>query len=81
MDIGYTVDHKGAKFLSKSLDGRSVREIGESIFEKTNLVSDNLALGIVLEMTVTLETAFNKFPKFGGKGVVVKEVVDTETRT
>ena len=81
MDIGYTVDHIGTKFLRKSLDGRSVREIEERIFEKANLVSNNLALGIVFEVAVTLETTFNKFPKLCSEGVVVEEVVDTETRT
>lgn len=32
-------------------------------------------------MTISFETAFNKFPELLGKCVVVKEVVNTETRT
>jgi len=30
-------------------------------------------------MTVTFETTLNKFPELLGKGVMVEEVVDTET--
>lgn len=53
----------------------------EEVYKTTNLVSENLALGIVLEMTITFETAFNEFPELLSKGVVVEEVVNTETRT
>lgn len=78
MDVGYTVDHKRTEFLGESLDGRSVGEI-EEVFNTTDLVSENLALRIVFEMTITFETTLNEFPELLSKGVVVKEVMYTKT--
>jgi hypothetical protein len=51
----------------------------EAEYNAANLISENFTLCIILEMTVALETALNKFPELLGKGLVVEEVVDTKT--
>jgi hypothetical protein len=41
----------------------------------TDLVADNLALGVVFKVTISLEPALDKLSEFGSKHVMVKQVM------
>ena len=45
-----------------------------------HLIPDDLALGVILEVTVAFEPAFDDLAELGGKDFMVEEVVDAETR-
>ena len=47
---------------------------------QTYLVTQDLALRIVLEVPVALESALDKLAELLGEGLVVEEVVNTQTR-
>lgn len=48
--------------------------------EYAYLVTNYLALGIILEMPVTLVTSFDDFTELCGERLVVEQVVNPETR-
>ena len=45
------------------------------------LVSLDFALGVVLEVTISLETTFNNLTEFLSEGFVIEEVVYSKTRS
>jgi hypothetical protein len=82
------IEHEGVGAFHQNLLARgnglvdireAVDHIGtESLREL--LVSQDLAFGVVVKVTVALETAFDELPELGREGVV-EEVVDAQARS
>lgn len=46
----------------------------------SDLVAEDFSLRIIFEMSISLVAPLNEFPEFLGKGFMVEEVVNPETR-
>lgn len=78
MDVADAVDDVWSEALGESLG--IVRPRQASATKEAYLVADNLAFGIVLEVSVALEAPLDDLAELGSKGLVVEQVVYTQAR-